>query len=110
RLHMVLAEAYAHKGDYARALAAINTAARLPGGGGAEIRADLGYIQAVAGRRREALKVVDDLRARQVRNEDGAAGALAVVFAGLGDKTEAFQWLERARTRRDPMLPDLKTD
>jgi TolB-like protein/Flp pilus assembly protein TadD len=108
--HMVLAEAYAHKGDYARALAAINTAVTLERGGGAGLRADLGYILAVAGRRREALGVVAEIRLSYGRNEEGAAGALAVVFAGLGDKTNVFQWLERARAVRDPLLHDLKTD
>ncbi len=110
RARMVLAEAFAHKGEYQRALAEITRAAALAGGGGPELRADIGYIEAVSGRRAEALRIVEDLTNRYRRNEDGAAGGLTVVYAGLRETDRAFEWLERARVLADPVLPDLKTD
>jgi TolB-like protein/Tfp pilus assembly protein PilF len=110
RAHIILAEAYAHKRQYDRALAEIDTAAKLQGGGGATLRADIGYILAASGRRADAMKVVADLTNRYRQREGGSAGALGVVYAGLADKERAFEWLNRAVQTADPLLPDLKTD
>jgi len=110
RAHMVLAEAYAHKRDYARAQAEIDKVVALIAEPGPEVRADVGYIHAVAGRRTDATAVVSDLENRLRQRQEGAAGALAVVYSGLGDVDRALTYLEQARTLRDPVLVDLKTD
>jgi tetratricopeptide (TPR) repeat protein len=109
KAHMVLAEVYAHKGDYARALTEARVAVDR-GGGGAELLADVGYIYAVSGRPRDARRIIDDLANRYRKHEDGAAGALAIVYAGLGDRDRAFDWLERARVLLDPAIPDVRHD
>jgi hypothetical protein len=55
---------------------------------------DLGYCHAVTGRRAEALAIVKELENRYAKRE--AIGQyLAYVYAGLGDKDQAFAWLER---------------
>ncbi len=108
RNHLILAEAYALRGTYDRALAEAERAAVL--GDDAGSRADVGFIHAMAGRRAEALKVVKDLMDRSGRNEDGAAGGVAVVYAGLGDRDQAFVWLDRSRKLLDPVVGDLKVD
>jgi TolB-like protein/Tfp pilus assembly protein PilF/tRNA A-37 threonylcarbamoyl transferase component Bud32 len=105
----LLAEAYVHKGVYDRALAEAQNAATR-GGGGAELRAYVGYVYAAAGRRRDALKIADELTARYRRHEDGAAGGLATIYAALGDRDKAFEWLEQARVLLDPAIPDLIAD
>ncbi len=109
RAHLILAETYAGKGDYDRALAEARTSVER-GGANAEAIADVGYVHALAGRRRQALEVAGDLTARYGKREDGAAGGVAVVYAGLGDRDQAFEWLERAREVLDPAIPDLKVD
>jgi TolB-like protein/Tfp pilus assembly protein PilF len=109
RPHLALAEAYALKGDYARALAETERSAAL-GGAGVELSANIGYIHARAGRRVQALKVADGLAGQFRSNHDGAAYAAAAVYAGLRDSERVFEWLDRARTRRDNAIADLKSD
>jgi eukaryotic-like serine/threonine-protein kinase len=108
RNHLILAEAYALRGTYDRALAEAEKAAVLSDDAGA--RADLGFVHAMAGRRQEALAVVRNLMDRYDRHEDGSAGGLAIVYAGLGDLDQAFVWLDRSRTLLDPVIGDLKVD
>jgi tetratricopeptide (TPR) repeat protein len=57
----------------------------------------LGYVHAVAGRRSEALRIADSLIAQwnAGRRTDGLASGIAGVYAGLGDRTRALEWLER---------------
>jgi Tfp pilus assembly protein PilF len=109
RAHMILSETYAQKGDYDLALAEATKALEL-GGGGAELQADVGYVHAVAGRRQPALEIVHALEARYRRAEDGAAGAIAVIYAGLNDADQTLLWLDRGRALFDPMIPDLGVD
>jgi TolB-like protein/Tfp pilus assembly protein PilF len=109
RVRMALAEAYAHKGEFGRALAEADRAVALDGRNVHSL-ADLGYIRAAAGRHAEAHEIVSELTERYRGNEDGAAGGLAVVYAGLRDADRTFEWLDRARERREPALADLKVD
>jgi serine/threonine-protein kinase len=109
RTHLVLAEAYAHKGDYVRALAETEKTAAL-GGAGVELSANIGYIHARAGRRAAALEVARELTERYQANQDGAAYAVATVYAGLRESERVFEWLDRARARRDNSISDVRSD
>jgi Flp pilus assembly protein TadD len=54
----------------------------------------LGYVYALAGRRAEALAILKELDKRHAERE--AVGQhLAAVYYGLGDKDQAFAWLEK---------------
>jgi len=65
--------------------------------------AQLGYGYAAAGRRPEALAILRELKDRHARRE--AQGALiAGIYAGLGDKDQAFAWLERDFQERSGVL------
>jgi len=108
RIHLVLADAYALRGDYDRALAAAQRAAALSDDAGAQ--ADIGFIHARAGRTADAQAAIGNLTARFDRHEDGAAGGLALVYAGLGDVDRGIVWLERARTMFDPLMSEVKVD
>ena len=62
-----------------------------------------------AGERAEALKLVSELKRLEERAgpEDRNIPRFSFIFAyaGLGDKEQAFAWLERAyQERRDPMV------
>ncbi len=63
----------------------------------------LGYTYAVSGRRTEALRVLAELhevsRLHRVSPADVAA-----VYTGLGDRNQAFKWLEKAYQARTSML------
>ncbi len=64
----------------------------------------LGYVHARAGRQADALRVAAELQERSLRNE--AVGLdIARVHAGLGDKDEAFAWLEMEYQARNQKLP-----
>jgi DNA invertase Pin-like site-specific DNA recombinase len=64
---------------------------------------------AVAGRRAEALKVLDELTARS-RQRHVPAYYIALIYAALGEKDNAFAWLDRAYTQRSWYLTSLKVD
>jgi len=77
---------------------------------GCDGRASLAYINAVTGRRAEAMKVADTLEA-QWKQERGTSGTsswraqdLATVYAGLGEKEKALRWLERGTETHAYML------
>jgi serine/threonine protein kinase/tetratricopeptide (TPR) repeat protein len=60
-------------------------------------------VYALMGRRREALAAIEALRARP------NAYQIALIYAALGDKDQAFAWLDKAIERRDLVI-FLKTD
>ena len=73
--------------------------------------AELGYAYAVAGRRPDALKLLDELN-QQSRDKFVPADAMAQIYVGLGEKDKAFEWLEKGYERRSLGLAgvDLKVD
>jgi TolB-like protein/Flp pilus assembly protein TadD len=65
-----------------------------------------GYALAVAGKRDEALAVVNELEQKYAAKEiDGVR--IASVYIGLGDKDKAFEWLEKDFRARRPTLPEM---
>jgi serine/threonine protein kinase/tetratricopeptide (TPR) repeat protein len=67
---------------------------------------DLGYCFAVTGRRAEALAILKELEERYGKR--AALGQyLAGVYVGLGDKDQAFAWLEKDFEQRRTILPDI---
>jgi TolB-like protein/Flp pilus assembly protein TadD/predicted Ser/Thr protein kinase len=66
---------------------------------------ELAYALAVAGKREEALKVLN-----QVNNVPWRTFGAALVHTGLGEKDEAFRSLERAIELRAPFVTALKVD
>ncbi len=69
----------------------------------------LGHAYAVAGRRAEAQKILDELQDRAKR-ENVAALNLALVYAGLGEKDKTFEWLEKGLERKDEEMTFLGVD
>ena len=111
-----LAWAYALTGRYDEAAAANRKACELSGS--SDTLAFSAIIAAKRGRTKEALRMVS----RMIEGvHDGGVGAYDVgtVFAQLGRKDEAFQWLDRAIKQRefgethlkqDPFLVTLRSD
>ena len=91
-----LGEAYAQTGRYSEAIAEVERSVAL--GGGQWSRARLGYVYARSGRRAEALQIIEDLRRSGPPNT--VSFDIAVIFAGLGQKDAAFEWLEKAYEER----------
>ena len=91
--HIILALAYQKQGRHDEAIAEFQKAVELTGRGSYPLGA-LGFSYAVAGRRSEALAILRELEDKYARRE--AIGAwIAWIYAGLGDKDQAFAWLER---------------
>ncbi len=94
----VLGGVYAEKAMYEEAIAAHQKAAASS----PALRWALGYTYAVAGRRDEARKVAAELK-KQVTPMN--AWGLAEIYTALGEKDEAFRWLEVAYERRFSWMP-----
>jgi len=57
--------------------------------------ADIGHVYAVSGDRAAALKILDQLRETSRRTYVNAF-EVALIYAALGEKQTALQWLEKA--------------
>jgi serine/threonine-protein kinase len=115
--HDFLGRAFEQKGELPEAIAEFQRA-RQSGGEVAEVWGMLGHAYAMSGQRSEAQKALAELK-------EPAQGIyvppymVATVYAGLGDKDQAFAWLERAYTERslyltwlpmDPVWDSLRSD
>ena len=85
--------AYTHKGTHEQALKSWNECMAA----GCDARPELGYVYAVSGRRTEALKLLDTLKAgwEDGGHTDAAAIGIATILIGLGERSQALDWLER---------------
>jgi len=79
----------------------------------------LGHAYARAGRREDALKVVGELKRIEVERGSIPTFSIIWAYAGLGDKEQAFAWLEKSYQERrdrmvwlnvDPLLDPLRSD
>ena len=83
-----------------------------------EIEGELGHALAVAGRRAEALTMLESLRDLSATRYVSPY-SIALVHAGLGDRDHALGWLNKAYDERsdymayltlEPMLDGLRSD
>jgi adenylate cyclase len=95
-----LADAYREKGEFEKAIALYQKAQAIrnfPSAG-------LAVTYAKMGRGEDAQHVLDQLLEKS-RQQYVAADAIAAVYAAMGDKDEAFRWLDRAIDEHSaPML------
>lgn len=106
---------YSAKGMHDEAVIALQTAVSL--GAGLAGKSRLGYVLARAGRVDEAIRIVRELES--MGPSYPYAFHVAVVYAGLGDKRQAFRWLEKSYQERSrtmvylgvtPELDGLRSD
>jgi TolB-like protein len=69
----------------------------------------MGNAYARMGREAEARKMISELQ-KHVQNTGVGRYEIALVYAGLGEKDEAFAWLEKSFAARDKGLTYLKID
>jgi TolB-like protein/DNA-binding winged helix-turn-helix (wHTH) protein/Flp pilus assembly protein TadD len=108
RAHDRLGRAYEQKRQHAQALAEFEKAVATSQEGGAAL-ASLAAGYAAAGKRNDAMRLVGRLKLLAGREYVPAYG-LAEVYAALGDKEQAFAWLERAYEERSSELVYLKVE
>ena len=113
--HWSLGLAYEQKRMYDEAVAAYQRAislsktAEFPEGK-PEMIAALGHAHAAAGRRDEALRIIERLNELVSRQSYVSPYSIALIHAALGEKERAFEWLERAYRERDESFIHLKVD
>jgi len=106
--HRRLGLAYLQKKMNAEALAEIQQSRALSGGNAEEI-GYLGYAYAVTGKRSEAQKILDELQ-EQAKRRYVSPWLIALIYTGLGNKDQAFSWLEKAYEDRSVNLMYLKVE
>ena len=74
-----------------------------------ELLAHLGYVYAVSGRKEAAQKVLDELE-ESSKKDYVPSCYRAIVYAGLDQKEQAFEWLEKAYQEHDLNLIPLAVD
>jgi tetratricopeptide (TPR) repeat protein len=97
--------AYEQKGMYEEAITALSRAVSL----GLSYKSDLGHAYAVAGRRQEAIKILDELKELSSQRYIRPYG-FAILYTGLGENDRAFEWLNKALEDRDPFMSNLAVE
>lgn len=100
--------AYEQKGMYVEALRELGRAKDLLKSNLA-VDADRGRVYAVSGRRSEADKAIAGLKKESARRYVNPY-QIALIYVGLGQNEQAFDWLDKAVRERSDMLVYLKTD
>jgi tetratricopeptide (TPR) repeat protein len=103
--YRTIARASVEKRLYKQAIAAYQQA--IAAGGIQLLKAELGHAYAMAGQRDEALKIrkeLEDLAQRRYVSPFD----MAILNIGLGDKDQAFAWLEKSHTARERWMVQLK--
>ena len=106
-----LPAAYEQKGMYDKAIAEFKKASLLQGANveSAVSLSGLGHVYGVSGKKAEARAVLDKLKQKS-RQEYISAVYIALVYAGLAEKDEAFAWLEEGYKERAFQMQGLKSD
>ena len=97
-----LAQAYEQKRAYQEAITELNRA-RPISADWSWIVADLGYVDALLGKRAEAEQIIEELKERTAREYIDPL-LIAYIYIALGNKDEAFAWMDRARQERSGMI------
>ena len=96
--HRELGLVYLKKSMFPEAIAELEKAVSLSGG--LTTLGELGLGYAVAGRRDEAMKILETLR-EEAKVSYVPSRVMAEINMGLGEKDEAFRWLETAYQERN---------
>ena len=105
--HQNLGLAYERKKQYAEAIAALEKASSVDNS-----PSNLGYLGAVygiAGKYGDAKRVLEELKEISKRRHVSPYN-MAVVYAGLNDKDQAFKWLHHAYVARSFGMTQLKVE
>jgi TolB-like protein/DNA-binding winged helix-turn-helix (wHTH) protein/lipoprotein NlpI len=105
--HHDLGRAYEQKGMYEEAVIEFQKAiniSKIP-----RAISSLGHAYAASGRRKEAHKLIHELKELS-QQQYVSPYFIATIYAGLGDKDQAFEWLSKAYVGRARHLMWLKAD
>ncbi len=108
RTHFRLAEVYEARGQYALAIPEFEKAVKLSGGD-PYYEGSMGHAYAASGRSSQAHGILQELLSRAQR-QYVPSYAIALIYAGLGDKDQAFHWLQSAVEDKSTSMVFLESD
>ncbi|PYU20439.1 MAG: hypothetical protein DMG30_21055 [Acidobacteria bacterium] len=108
RAYEDLGRAYEQQRMYPQAIAAFEKAVEFSGRSSRDL-ASLAHAFAIAGKQREALELLEELRELS-KKRYVSPYSFALVFVGLGNKSQALAWLEKAYKGLDGALPFIKVN
>jgi len=100
--HYRLGQIFILKGMNQEAIPELEKAVALSGGG-PRATAELALAHAQSGNKKQALKLLDDLKQRSKQRYVSPFN-LALIYGAVGDKNQALEWLEKAHEQRSPSL------
>src|SRR6266516_2906606 len=106
--HDFLGAAYEQKAMYAEAISEFQKAITLSGNS-LHIKAELGHLYAVAGKDEEAMKIMDELKGLS-KETYVSPYDVAMIYVGLAQRDQGFDWFQRAYEERSDWLRYLKVD
>jgi tetratricopeptide (TPR) repeat protein len=108
--HNFLPAAFEQKGMYGEAIAEFKKAILLTAASeGTLSKAGLGHVYAITGQKSAARALLDELQ--QLSAKEYVPGtSIALIYAGLGEKDQAFAWLDKAYDERAFQLQWVKLD
>ncbi|HET6670049.1 MAG TPA: protein kinase [Pyrinomonadaceae bacterium] len=106
--HHRLGLVYEQQGKYDEAIAEFEQVVNLLSGKPLGI-ATLAHAQALSGKRAEAQKAIVQLQELSKQRYVSPA-SIALIYTALGDKEQAFAWLEKANNQNDAILARVKVD
>jgi serine/threonine protein kinase/Tfp pilus assembly protein PilF len=106
--HWFLAYPYVQKAMYGEAIAEVQKAIDLTGKRAPPLVAWLGIAYSHSGERDKAKKVIEEL-VEISKQRYVAPCYIAFIYAGLGEKDKAFEWLDKGYEVRDDWFVGLKT-
>ena len=105
--HLAIGEIHVKQGRYEEALAEmleVRPRIRYP-----RELARVGYVYAVAGKKDEAIKILEEMKGLTGKRYN-LSTHIAGIYAALGNKDEALAWLKRACDEHEQGVLELKTD
>ena len=107
--HIYVGQLFTQMCRYEEAAVAFERSAELAGGGSTDVQGHLGLVHALAGRRREALRVRDQL-SKQAGMRYASVYHIGVIHLALGERDHAVSWLRRALSERARFMAYIRTD
>lgn len=106
--HLILGESYAQQGKHKQGLDEVQKATSLSEDSPL-YTAQIGVSQALAGNRKEALRIIHELQAISRKRYVSPYG-VAQIYAALNDKEQTFKWLETSYGDRAVWMSYLAVD
>jgi len=106
--HWNLGRAYEQKGLFTEAIEEFEQAIKLSGRSPVYL-SSIGHAYGLSGKRTEAQRILNELNSLASKKYV-LPNLIAIVYVGLGEKDQAFEWLNKAYTERSDFMVVLKVD